>query len=150
MFIQNISWFPQQISPKIFTAHFLAYPHCQLNFGEDWLRIANFLLVNLLFLKEFFKIWKFFKKSLKFECAKQGAFSEGKSGKMHFFEKADFFNFFWVKGTQRSEISSQSIPYLWRGVYGAFKRPKKAKNCSKNDFFQNSLKSSFFGQFCSE
>ena len=134
MFIQNISWFPQQISPKIFTAHFLAYPHCQLNFGEDWLRIANFLLVNLLFLKEFFKIWKFFKKSLKFEWAKQGAFSEGKSGKMHFFEKADFFNFFWVKGTQRSEISSRSFSYLRRGVKSHFFMQFHVKN---DEIFQN-------------
>ena len=137
MFIQNISWFPQQISPKIFTAHFLAYPHCQLNFGEDWLRIANFLLVNLLFLKEFFKIWKFFKKSLKFECAKQGAFSEGKSGKMHFFEKADFFNFFFkLRIPREAKFRADRFRTYEGGSTEPLKGRKRPKNAQKMTFFK--------------
>ena len=97
-----------------------------------------------------FKSLKNFQKKSEIWVRKTGGVFRGQMWKNALFWKSRFFQFFLVKGTQRSKISSQSIPYLWRGVYGAFKRPKKAKNCSKNDFFQNSLKSSFFGQFCSE
>ena len=120
----------------VFSDYFLSWQTIVLSplpvkFWWGLVENCKFFISKFTIFKRVFQNLKIFQKSLKFECAKQGAFSEGKSGKMHFFEKADFFNFFWVKGTQRSEILSRSFSYLRRGVKSAFFGAKSAKNWKK-------------------